>query len=37
MDYLAQQAILEFEMAQDKKTVLNEVMEKFEKVLETFR
>lgn len=35
MDYLAQQAILEFEMAQDKKTVLNEVISKFEKVLET--
>ncbi|RXJ82916.1 hypothetical protein CRU90_11970 [Arcobacter cloacae] len=35
MDYLAQQAILEFEMAQDKKTVLNEVISKFEKVLQT--
>jgi len=35
MDYLAQQAILEFEMAEDKKTVLNDVISKFEKVLQS--
>lgn len=35
LDYLAQQAILEFEMAEDKTKVLNDVVIKFEKVLET--
>lgn len=33
MDYLAQQAIIEFEMATDKKAVLFDVIAKFEKVL----
>jgi predicted Zn-dependent protease len=35
MDFLAQQAILEFEMAKDKKMILSSVINKFEKVLET--
>jgi hypothetical protein len=35
LDYLAQQAIIQFEMAEDKKTVLSAVTAKFEKVLET--
>ena len=35
LDYLAQQAIIEFEMAEDKKLVLNDVISKFEKVLQT--
>ena len=34
IDYLAQQAIIEFESAKDKKSVLNSVIAKFEKVLE---
>lgn len=33
LDYLAQQAIIEFETAQDKKSVLESVILKFEKVL----
>ena len=33
LDYLAQQAIIEFETAQDKKSVLYSVISKFEKVL----
>ncbi len=33
LDYLAQQAIIEFETAQDKKSVLDSVISKFEKVL----
>lgn len=33
LDYLAQQAILEFEMAENKKVVLDSVISKFEKVL----
>lgn len=33
IDYLAQQAIIQFEMAEDKKKVLNEVVTKFDKVL----
>ena len=35
MNYLAQQAILEFEMEEDKKKILNDVVMKFEKVLST--
>ena len=35
LDYLAQQAIIEFEMAEDKSKILNDVIIKFEKVLET--
>jgi tetratricopeptide (TPR) repeat protein len=35
MNYLAQQAILEFEMEEDKKKILNDVVMKFEKVLTT--
>jgi tetratricopeptide (TPR) repeat protein len=35
LDYLAQQAIIEFEMADDKKTVLNDITVKFEKVLKS--
>jgi len=35
IDYLAQIAILEFELAKNKKKVLNSVIEKFEKVLKT--
>lgn len=35
MNYLAQQAILEFEMEEDKKKILNGVVMKFEKVLTT--
>lgn len=34
IDYLAQQAIIEFEFAKDKRSVLNSVITKFEKVLE---
>lgn len=34
-DYLAQMAILQFELAQDKKTVLNEVIYKFKEALKT--
>ncbi|MGB1226639.1 MAG: hypothetical protein ACPG9K_02025 [Poseidonibacter sp.] len=33
LEFLAQQAILEFEMAEDKKTVLDSVIAKFDKVL----
>ena len=35
LDYLAQQAIFKFEMTEDKQTVLNEVISKFETVLES--
>lgn len=35
MDFLAQQAILEFEMAKDKKSILFDVISKFDKVLQT--
>jgi tetratricopeptide (TPR) repeat protein len=35
LDYLAQQAIFEFEMTNDKESVLTDVIAKFEKVLET--
>ena len=35
IDYLAQQAIFKFEMTEDKQTVLNEVISKFETVLES--
>jgi tetratricopeptide (TPR) repeat protein len=35
LDYLAQQAIIKFEMTENKELVLSEVIEKFEKVLET--
>ena len=35
LDYLAQQAIFEFEMTNDKESVLTDVITKFEKVLET--
>ena len=35
IDYLAQQAIFKFEMTEDKLTVLNEVISKFETVLES--
>ena len=35
LDYLAQQAIFEFEMTNDKESVLTDVISKFEKVLET--
>ena len=34
LDYLAQEAILDFEMAEDKNSVVNSVVSKFEKVLE---
>lgn len=33
IDYLAQQAIIQFEMSEDKKKVLNEVVMKFDRVL----
>lgn len=33
LDYLAQQAIIKFEMTENKRTVLDEVVSKFEKVL----
>ena len=33
LDYLAQQAIIQFEMSEDKKKVLNEVVMKFDRVL----
>jgi len=35
LDYLAQEAIIEFEMAEDKSKILNNVVIKLEKVLET--
>jgi len=35
LDYLAQQAIIQFEMAEDKRKVLNDVIPKFELVLMT--
>ena len=34
LEYLGQQAIIEFEMAEDKRKVLNSVIAKFEKVIE---
>ena len=34
LDYLAQQAIFQFEMTNDKESILNDVIAKFEKVLE---
>ena len=34
LDYLAQEAILDFEMAEDKNSVVSSVVSKFEKVLE---
>ena len=35
LDYLAQQAIIQFEMAEDKRKILDEVIPKFERVLVT--
>ena len=35
LDYLAQQAIIKFEMSEDKNIILNDVILKFDKVLET--